>query len=271
MPAMPVSPSFAAVLRCTLAGAWLAAAASALAAGAPTAGTAAAPAAAAGAQPAAPAAVATPLPAARPPADAACTAGNLRIAADGGFDYRRDKVLLLAVVIYECGSPLRIEAARAEASSLDFDNSTWTFTGAVKVRMAQGDLAADNATAKFTQQKLAIATFNGAPATFDQRAAIADLAAAEGAGAPLAGAPLASAVTAHGHARTIVYNQTPGEVQLIGDAWLSNGCNELSGDTVIYNLLQKSVSGPAATGPGGRVHGVIRPQCKPAALPGGAP
>lgn len=200
-----------------------------------------------------------PAAGARPPPDAACSAGNLRIAADGGFEYRRDKVVLLEVVIYECGSPLRIAAQRAEASSLDFDNSTWTFTGAVKVRMAQGELAADNATAKFRQQKLTLATFNGAPATFEQQAAPAD----GPLNTPVTGLT-GNSVNARGHARTIVYKLSPGEVQLIGDAWLSNGCNELNGDTVIYNLVQKSITGPASTGPGGRVRGVIRPQCKPA-------
>jgi len=229
-------------------------------------------AAAPGARSAAPA-PATGAPA-RPAADSACSAGNLRIAADGGFDYRRDKVLLLAVVIYECGSPLRIEAQRAEASSLDFDNSTWTFTGAVKLRMAQGDLAADTAVAKFVQQKLSIATFNGAPATFEQQVGAADgpAGAAATAIAPTLAPAVAPALTnAHGHARTIVYNLAPGEVQLIGEAWLSNGCNELSGDTVIYNLVQKSITGPASNGPGGRVRGVIRPQCRPASATGVAP
>lgn len=167
-----------------------------------------------------------------------CTKGNLRWSADDGVEYRRDKILLRNVIIYECGSPLRIEAQRAEASTLDFDNSTWTLTTNVKVRLIQGRLAADNAIVQFSDGKLDTATVIGTPASFEQQ-------------------------LARGHARTIIYKTAPGEVQFVGEAWLTNGCNEISGPSFSYNVVQKSVKTPPQHGGGGRVQGTIRPQCKP--------
>ena len=192
-----------------------------------------------------------------------CAAGNLRYSADDGFEYRRDRVELRNVVIYECGSPLRIAAQRAEASSLDFDNSTWTLTGAVSVRMVQGQLAADNATVQFASRRLAMATVNGVPATFEQRAEKA----APAAGNTAAGSTAANSSDAQGHARTIIYNVGAGEVQFVGEAWLSNGCNEITGPSFTYNVAQKSVKSPQQAG--GRVQGTIRPQCKGAGAAGG--
>ena len=189
-----------------------------------------------------------------------CRSGDLRWSADDGVDYRSDKVQLRHVAIYECGSVLRIEAQRADASTLDFDNSTWTLTGEVKVRLTQGQLGADNATVLFHDGKLSTATVHGNPASFAQL-----LAPQPGAATSQAIASPASTPNAHGHARTIVYNLTPGEVQFIGDAVLSNGCNDINGASFTYNLAQKSVQTPrqqAVTG-NARVQGTIKPQCKP--------
>src|SRR5882672_4346625 len=191
----------------------------------------------------------------------ACTLGDLCLCVGGGGEYRRDKVLLNQFVIYQGGSPMRIQADHAEASALDFDNSTWTLTGAVSVRLAQGELAAASATVHFVDGKLSTATVSGAPATFEQLAG-----AVEHPGT----AKNPTFGNAHGHAQSIAYDLAGGEVRFTGDAWLSNGCTELSYDTIVYNLVQNSVAAPG--GAGGRVQGIIRPQCKPGArAPGSAP
>ena len=54
-----------------------------------------------------------------------------------------------------------------------------------------------------------------------------------------------------------------GQVLLQGEAWLSNGCTELSHDSIVYDVEQKSIAAPAGSGNGGRVQAVIRPQCRP--------
>ncbi|HLQ11772.1 MAG TPA: LptA/OstA family protein [Steroidobacteraceae bacterium] len=191
----------------------------------------------------------------------ACNTGDLCLCVGGGGEYRRDKVLLNQFVIYQGGTPMRIQADHAEASALDFDNSTWTLTGAVSVRLAQGELAAASATVHFVDGKLSTATVSGAPATFEQLAGTVEHPGT--AKNPTFG-------NAHGHAQSIAYDLAGGEVRFTGDAWLSNGCTELSYDTIVYNLVQNSVAAPG--GAGGRVQGIIRPQCKPGMhAPGSAP
>lgn len=184
----------------------------------------------------------------------ACRAGDLCLCVGGGGEYRRDKVMLNQFVIYQGGSPMRLQADHAEASALDFDNSTWTLSGAVRVHLAQGQLAADTATVHFIDGRLSTATVSGAPATFEQLASAGEHTSAS---KDLAGG------SARGHAQSITYDLAGGEVRFTGDAWLSNGCTELSYDTIVYNLLQNSVAAPGGGAGSGRVQGIIRPKCKP--------
>ena len=191
----------------------------------------------------------------------ACRDGDLCLCVGGGGEYRRDKVMLNQFVIYQGGSPMRLQADHAEASALDFDNSTWTLTGAVRVRLAQGQLAADTATVHFVDGRLSTATVSGAPATFEQLASATEHTSAS---------KDLSFGSARGHAQSITYDLAGGEVRFTGDAWLSNGCTELSYDTIVYNLLQNSVAAPGGAVGSGRVQGIIRPKCKPGTHAAGA-
>ncbi len=178
-------------------------------------------------------------------ADAACAPGNLCFSADGPADYQRDKVVLHDIVVYQGGSPMRVSARLAEASSLDFNDSTWALSGAVEVRVAQGKLAADNAQVHFLASRLAMARASGTPATFESDTGVS------------------------GHAASIDYDLKAGEIRLRGDAWISrDGCNETRAALFVYNLAQKSVHAQGSETPGGsgRVQGTIR-QCKPVRAP----
>jgi lipopolysaccharide transport protein LptA len=188
--------------------------------------------------------------------DPPCATGNLCFTASGPADYERDKVVLHDIVVYQGGSPMRISAKLAEASSLNFNNSTWVLTGTVEVRVAQGMLAADNAQVHFLASKLSTARASGTPATFESDSGI------------------------RGHATSIDYDLAAGEIRLHGDAWITrDGCNETRAALFVYNLAQHSVhaQGSETAGGAGRVQGTIR-QCKPGAAgsgptaaPGAAP
>ncbi len=181
--------------------------------------------------------------------EAACGAGNLCFSASGPADYRRDRVVLHDIVVYQGGSPMRVRAQLAEASSLDFNDSTWALSGAVEVRVAQGKLTADNAKVHFLASRLAMASAFGAPATFESDSGVS------------------------GHAASVDYDLKAGEIRLRGDAWITrDGCNETRAALFVYNLAQQSVhaQGSETAGGSGRVQGTIR-QCKPVrAAPGGA-
>ena len=188
-------------------------------------------------------------PAASNELDAACAPGNLCFSANGPADYKRDKVVLHNIVVYQGGSPMRVRAQLAEASSLDFNDSTWALSGAVEVRVAQGKLTADYAQVHFLASRLAMASATGTPATFESYSGV------------------------RGHAASVDYDLKAGEIRLRGDAWITrDGCNETRAALFVYNLAQKSVhaQGSETAGGSGRVQGTIR-QCKPVRVsPGGA-
>jgi lipopolysaccharide transport protein LptA len=189
-------------------------------------------------------------------ANPVCGNGNICFTADD-TEYRRDRVLLHNIVIYQGGSVLRIEAQTAEASSLDFTDSTWKLDGAVQVRTPQGQLEAAHATVRFAASRLGKALASGSPASFAQQAPADD-----------------STRAARGHALAIDYDPIAGEVQLQGEAYLTDGCNETSSERITYNFAQQRVraqgTGPGGSGTGGRVQGTIRPQCRPVHAPGSA-
>ena len=189
-----------------------------------------------------------------------CETGNLCLCAADDVEYRSDKVLLNDVVLYQGGSPLMVRAQHAETPSIDFTDSTWNLSGGVTSRLAQGQLVSDSAVVHILQGNLSTATFHGNPATFDEN--------------PVYGAKSGSSVVnVHGSAKTIDYDsQSGGEVRLIEDVQLYDGCKEIHGQGFIYNLTQKSLKSLEPVGSTGRerIHGTFQRGCTPR-VPGSAP
>jgi len=186
----------------------------------------------------------------------ACTAGTLCWCA-GDVEYRRDKVILNDLVLYQGHSPLLVRAKRAETPSTDTADSTWNLSGGVRSRLAQGQLAADNATVHFESSNLTAAMFDGKPATFEETPAPA---------AP--GGTSTALANVKGSAHTIEYdNAAGGEVRLRGDVQLFDGCKDIHGDGFVYNLTQKSLKSlePVAGASRERIRGTFQQKCKPTA------
>ena len=182
-----------------------------------------------------------------------CEAGNLCLCAADDVEYRSDKVLLNDVVLYQGGSPLMVRAKHAETPSIDFTDSTWNLTGGVHSRLAQGQMHADNAVVHIKKGDLNAATFHGAPATFEESAA-------------MTAKPGATVTNVHGSAKTIDYDsQSGGEVRLVEDVQLYDGCKEIHGAGFVYNLTQKSLKSlePAAGSGHERIRGTFQRGCKP--------
>ena len=184
-----------------------------------------------------------------------CETGNLCLCAADDVEYRSDKVLLNDVVLYQGGSPLLVRAQHAETPSIDFTDSTWNLSGGVSSRLAQGKLESESAVVHIKKGDLSAATFHGAPATFEESAA-------------LTAKPGASVTNVHGSAKTIDYtSQSGGEVRLIDDVQLYDGCKEIHGSGFIYNLAQKSLKSlePAAGVSHERIRGTFQRGCRPQA------
>lgn len=160
----------------------------------------------------------------------------------------------------------RIKADLAEANGPDLGDSDWVLTGHVQVFMPQGKLNADKATVRFASKRIASMSAEGAPAEFERAA---DAATPN----PLAGDAgnrgRGAIEAAHGHAREIDYDMEGDLLKLTGDAWLSDGCNEIASQSIVYDIVNQKVRADAAPGGDTRVHGTLHArsgaQCGPGA------
>ena len=198
----------------------------------------------------------------------ACATGSLCWCADADVEYRRDKVILNDLVIYQGGSLLLVRARHAETPSTDTGDSTWNLSGGVRARLAQGQLAADNATVRFEASNLSSASFDGKPATFEETAPSAGAASTTNAWGNI-GNPGSDLGVVRGSANTIEYDTLAGgEVRLRGDVRLFDGCKDVHGEGFIYNLAQKSLKSlePLPGASRERIRGTFQQKCKPAAV-----
>lgn len=157
------------------------------------------------------------------------------------IDTRNNTALFRDVVITQ--GDLRIQANEAHvAGGLDFETGKWTVTGDVRINAEGGSLKSDKAVVSFRDKLISQATITGSPAVFEQQAA--------------------DGTMSRGHAGTIDYETMSGTVNFAGNAWLSIGGNEISGQSLSFNIKTQSFQGRPRTSPdkpGGRVRFVIPP------------
>jgi lipopolysaccharide transport protein LptA len=156
----------------------------------------------------------------------------------------------------------RITADQADANGQDLGNSEWVLTGHVQVDMPQGKLSAERATVQFVNKRIASMSAQGAPAQFEHSGA----ASGQDGDAGDAGNRGHGAVeSARGHAREIDYDMEHELLKLNGDSWLSDGCNEINSQSIVYDIANQKVRADAAPGGDTQVHGTLHartgPQC----------
>ena len=128
-------------------------------------------------------------------------------------------------------------------SGQNFDNSVWVFGGHVKITMDQGQLTSDDAQITFANNLIRKAVADGKPAEFEE--------------------PIAkTGKMAHGHADTIDYDLATNQVHFSKGAYLSNGDNEMRGESLRYNVLTQTVVAVEAEQGSQRVHIIITPPPK---------
>jgi len=154
------------------------------------------------------------------------------------FDYQNNNLVFRKVRISQ-GS-MSVAADQAQATGLDFDNSHWVFRGNVKITLDQGQLTSDEAQVSFAKKLLAQAVISGKPAQFEQHNS-------------------KTGRQAHGSAELIEYDVAKGVVVLSKDAFLSDGQNDIHGESLKYNILNQSVIADASDQGSGRVHITIAP------------
>jgi lipopolysaccharide export system protein LptA len=136
------------------------------------------------------------------------------------------------------------QATREALGSSGFDNSLWIFRGNVKITMEGGQLTADEAQINFAKKLLSKAVAHGKPAEFEQHLE-------------------KTGKVAHGHADDIDYDAAKGVVRLTKNAWLSDGQNEVRGESLKYNVIAQSIVADAVDQNSQRVHIIITPTATP--------
>ncbi len=157
-------------------------------------------------------------------------------------DYGKHEMTFRKVKISQGGMSVSADLAQAngQSTSLNFEDSHWVFKGNVKIAMDQGQLASDEADVTFVKHLLAKAIATGKPAVFEQRN-------------PANGKPV------HGHADVIEYDVAKTTILLSGNAWITNGADEIRHETLKYNLLEKKMIADPSEQSSQRVHITITP------------
>ena len=157
-------------------------------------------------------------------------------------NYKTRTVVYRQVVISQGNIIVRADRARTTMGQGQH-NSQWTLQGNVHIQAPpRGSLSAERAVVSVLGSRITRATVSGNPAQFTQQSK--------------AGKP------AQGHAEQIVYDLNKGTVQLSGDAWLSDGRNQMSAPMLTYDVLKERIKG-SSPGNGGRVHITITPRAPP--------
>jgi lipopolysaccharide transport protein LptA len=134
------------------------------------------------------------------------------------FDSQKGVVEYGAVTITQGG--IRITADRAVTTGVDFDDSKWQFSGTVRITTPESALASDTAEVRFAGGEIQSAAITGGPATFEQKR---------------------NEDLAQGRARRIDYDLKRGTVELAGDAWLTDGKTEITGEKLVYSTANQRV------------------------------
>ena len=186
------------------------------------------------------------------PAPLGLPAGNSKLpinleAASSDFDYKNNTLLFRRVKITQ--GVIQVTAQEASATGLNFENSQWNLQGQVQIQVPDGQLDSSTAQVTFRDNAIARAIVKGSPATFQQR--LRD-----------------RGQLAKGKADLIDYDVPASTVRLTGQAWLTDGQNEIRGSTLIYDVAKQRVLANPDEKDAGGVHITINPKNPPE---GGAP
>jgi lipopolysaccharide export system protein LptA len=132
------------------------------------------------------------------------------------------------------------QASQQRSADMYFENNVWNFRGNVKITMDQGQLFSDDAQITFVNSLLSKAVVNGKPASFEQTVA-------------------KSGKLAKGSADTIDYDAAKHLVRFLKNGYLSNGDNEIRGQSLKYDVLAQKVIAEEAEQNSQRVHITITP------------
>jgi lipopolysaccharide export system protein LptA len=196
-----------------------------------------------------------------PPSGAAATSSELEACKEplcytaSKLEAERNRMVLYDINIVDTTRGVtHIKADLAEATGEDLGNSDWVLTGHVQASLPQGKLRADRATIQFVNKRIASMSAQGAPAEFERTVDRSADNATPGDGVNRSHGQTDNA---HGHAREIDYDLEHDLLTLKGDSWLTDGCNEINSQSIVYDIVNQKVRAETVPGDATQVHGVM--------------
>ncbi|MDX1508919.1 MAG: LptA/OstA family protein, partial [Woeseiaceae bacterium] len=139
---------------------------------------------------------------------------------------------------------INIQADNARASRIDFDDSMWRFTGNVIFDVEEGHVSADTADVEFSDFTLLKATITGSPATYRFRRDGSDN-------------------DTYAEAGRLFYDLKAGTIEFSGGATIIEGGNQISSETLVYNIRERRINAQASGDGSDRVKVIYTPQDPP--------
>jgi lipopolysaccharide transport protein LptA len=134
-----------------------------------------------------------------------------------------------------------IEADEGRASNLDFEDSTWQFSGNVLIDVENGHIECDTADLQFIKHQLTLATIVGAPATFELRRPGSD-------------------ETTYAEAGKLRYNLLEGTIEFSENAVITEGGNQIASNYLIYNIIEQRINAQGSPDGDGKVRITYTPK-----------
>lgn len=120
-----------------------------------------------------------------------------------------------------------IKADIAHASRMDFDDSVWRFSGNVEFDVNEGHIICDAADLKFSNFQLLEAAIIGSPATFRFKR-------------------VNGGESTYAEAGSLKYNVAKGVIEFSGGATITEGGNQISSDSLVYNIREQRINAAAS-------------------------
>ena len=139
---------------------------------------------------------------------------------------------------------INIEADNARASRIDFDDSVWNFSGNVVFDVEEGHVSADTADVEFSDFTLLKATITGSPATYRFRRDGSDN-------------------DTYAEAGRLFYDLVAGTIEFSGGATITEGGNQISSETLVYNIRERRINAQASGDGDDKVKVIYTPQDPP--------
>jgi len=143
------------------------------------------------------------------------------------MDYDGKNSMLMYKGLRLSQGSIGVEADEGRASSLDFADSVWHFSGNVVIDVENGHIECDSAQLQFSNHQLQHATITGSPATFEMQRQNSD-------------------VVTYAEAGRLEYDFAAGIIEFSEQAMITEGGNEISSNYLVYNIEEQRINARSA-------------------------